>query len=461
LVERVIRERKLVELTFVQRRPRDHWRRLRFVVDQARAFVEAGGASLGDFVSWAQLQTDENATVIETPAPEPDDDAVRILTIHGSKGLEFPIVVLAGLSSKPNMSGPSVQFGVDRPEVAVGPKGRRFATPGFAALADAASDADEHEAKRLLYVAATRARDHLAISLHHSAKGPSRSSAAAALWQASHEAAAGWWREAAIADQLALPVDVPLGAFEPMSDDQRDAWLRAHEALLAAADRRRVWAATALAGETDDLEPVEAPLSRADDPASPPIPLRRGGTALGRAVHAVLQSVDLDEPRDIAPLAAVYAAAEGLAGGDVAVEVERLVAGALDSPVVREARSAAAKRRWREVYVGAPVGSDGPDGSAAVVVEGYIDLLFEDGRGELVVVDYKTDHAITPEEAAEVAKRYRLQAGAYALAVEEVLRRPVTRAVLVFCGRDGAVEHEIDDLPAAVEHARAVALGSG
>ena len=113
LVERVIRERKLVELTFVQRRPRDHWRRLRFVVDQARAFVEAGGASLGDFVSWAQLQTDENATVIETPAPEPDDDAVRILTIHGSKGLEFPIVVLAGLSSKPNTAGPSVQFGVD------------------------------------------------------------------------------------------------------------------------------------------------------------------------------------------------------------------------------------------------------------------------------------------------------------------------------------------------------------
>ncbi len=49
LVERVIRERKLVELTFALRRPRDHWRRLRFVLDQARAFVEVGGASLGDF----------------------------------------------------------------------------------------------------------------------------------------------------------------------------------------------------------------------------------------------------------------------------------------------------------------------------------------------------------------------------------------------------------------------------
>ena len=47
-----------------------------------------------------------------------------------------------------------------------------------------------------------------------------RSSAAAALWQASHEAAAGWWREAAIADQLALPVDVPPAV---RADDRRPA----------------------------------------------------------------------------------------------------------------------------------------------------------------------------------------------------------------------------------------------
>ena len=239
LVEQVVRERKLVELTFVQRRPRDHWRRLRFVIDQARAFVEAGGASLGEFVAWANLQADEQATVIETPAPEPDDDAVRILTIHGSKGLEFPIVVLAGLGSKPNISGPSVHFGESGPEVAIGPKDGRFATPGHAALAEAASEADEHEAKRLLYVAATRARDHLVVSLHHSAKGPSGRSAAAVLWNASHESAAGWWRAASIADQLTLPVDVPSAGFVPMEADERDRWLRDRQALLTASERRQ------------------------------------------------------------------------------------------------------------------------------------------------------------------------------------------------------------------------------
>ena len=48
-----------------------------------------------------QQQADERARVVESVAPEPDDDALRILTIHGSKGLEFPIVVLAGLSTQP------------------------------------------------------------------------------------------------------------------------------------------------------------------------------------------------------------------------------------------------------------------------------------------------------------------------------------------------------------------------
>src|SRR6476646_8117740 len=170
-VELVIRERQLIELTFALRRPRDHWRRLRFVLDQARAFVEAGGASLGDFAAWAQLQSDEGAMVVETPAPEPDDDAVRILTIHGSKGLEFPIVVLAGLSSAGRDVGPVVLYGEDGPEVAIGPRDARFATPGYAELEARAGDADLHEGHRLLYVAATRARDHLVVGLGHSEKG--------------------------------------------------------------------------------------------------------------------------------------------------------------------------------------------------------------------------------------------------------------------------------------------------
>ena len=447
LVERVIRERKLVELTFAQRRPRDHWRRLRFVLDQSRAFVEAGGASLGDFVAWAQLQTDESATIVEAPAPEPDDDAVRILTIHGSKGLEFPIVVLAGLSSTGTSNGPRVHFGDERPEVAMGARERRFATPGYEALADEAADAERHEAKRLLYVAATRARDHLVVGVHHAEKGPSKDSPAAVLWRATVDAAAGWWREAPLAEQLALPV-APPASFTPMTASARQAWVDERDARIASAARRRVWSATAVAGDhdTDAVEPVPARGGADDEPDGLPAPLVRGGTALGRAVHAVLQTVELggrDDVEAIASAARVRAAVENVDTDEVVARVRA----ALASPVVVEAASAT--RRWREVYVSAPVAGAG----SSVLLEGYIDLLFEDERGELVVVDYKTDRF-----SDDTAAHYAVQLAAYAVALEATGQR-VGRAVLVFTSHDGPVEHVVADLPAAMARARAVLAG--
>ena len=60
LVERVVRDLRLVELTASQRRPRDHWRRLRFVVDQSRAWCDSGGSGLGSFVTWAVRQMDDD-----------------------------------------------------------------------------------------------------------------------------------------------------------------------------------------------------------------------------------------------------------------------------------------------------------------------------------------------------------------------------------------------------------------
>ncbi|MBK5222942.1 MAG: UvrD-helicase domain-containing protein, partial [Acidimicrobiia bacterium] len=96
LVERVIRERHLMEIATGSTRPRDVWRRLRFVADQARAYADAEGGTLRDFLEWTDLQADESARVSETILPETDDDAVRVMTIHASKGLEFPIVAVAG-----------------------------------------------------------------------------------------------------------------------------------------------------------------------------------------------------------------------------------------------------------------------------------------------------------------------------------------------------------------------------
>lgn len=180
LVDRIIRELRLVELTAELRRPRDHWRRLRFLVDQARAFCDAGGSGLSDFVAWAVDQIESEADVLEAVVPEADDDAVRILTVHGSKGLEFPVTIVAGLGVGPR-SGADVLWGGPRPEVRL--KARVLETASYAAQQTAEKALDQAEAVRLLYVAATRAKDYLLLGCYHKPVGHGYGSHAQQLWR--------------------------------------------------------------------------------------------------------------------------------------------------------------------------------------------------------------------------------------------------------------------------------------
>jgi ATP-dependent exoDNAse (exonuclease V) beta subunit len=105
--------------------------------------------------------------------------------------------------------------------------------------------------------------------------------------------------------------------------------------------------------------------------------------------------------------------------------IASLCRSALASDIVQRA---AARQHWREVYVGVPYGD--------AVLEGYIDLLYRDDDG-LVVVDYKTDAWETEADLAGKVERYRVQLDAYALAVETVLDEKVVRSELLFLATTG------------------------
>ena len=61
LLGRISADRRAMELGFAEGRPRDVWRRLRFVIDQARAWSEATGGNLRQYLRWVSLQTAEGA----------------------------------------------------------------------------------------------------------------------------------------------------------------------------------------------------------------------------------------------------------------------------------------------------------------------------------------------------------------------------------------------------------------
>jgi ATP-dependent exoDNAse (exonuclease V) beta subunit len=568
ITDRVLGERRLLELAFAENRHRDTWRRLRRAADQARAFSDSTGGTLRGFLRWVDMQRGEGARVVEALAAETDDDAVRIMTVHAAKGLEFPFVVVAGYSgtTAPSRGSRSSELAFPGGGGAFGKLGGRVRSMGSDLVSASEALHEFHEDIRKLYVACTRAEDYLAVSLYRTGRRPPswtdlpvaealpRMTLAELLAHTVAEvvdpqpartasaphpltvapAASGGGDEPAETPTESLPgfagalelagwtagrplEKLPPGASpfgpeagsaggdreprrpgagtpaEPRAGAPRVAtpprlqWERERAALWQRAARSPVVAASAVAapaveGTGDSAEPVGPTAGRTavDVPSAAPdgsagraprgaaaprgVPdgglnkdeidedapvWRRGryGTALGRAVHAVLQTMSFDASgEEVAASAERCAAAEGV--NHLADDVANRARNALDAPVIREAAGCG---HWREIYAATEV--------EGRLLEGFIDLLYEAPDGSFVVVDYKTHDS---DERPDLGQKpgYRLQIAAYALMIGEATGREVSRCVFVFLGPGSVHEVQVDDLPEAVEEVRS-ALAAG
>ena len=238
LIERIVRDRRVMTLAFAAPRARDVWRRIRFLVDQARLFEASQSTDLVEFVAWSDLQRSDMARVHEPLLPESDDHAVRIMTMHGAKGLEFPITVLSGLTTEIGRRRTGIRALWEGDEVHVSVR-KKVASQGFDRRADLEEEMDADEKLRLLYVACTRARDHLLIAAHHNVD-TKRETFARMLWNASAEVDPTLW------EQVEEPEDrtAPERRTPPASDDAfvavraaEEAWRAERGGVLARARR--------------------------------------------------------------------------------------------------------------------------------------------------------------------------------------------------------------------------------
>jgi ATP-dependent exoDNAse (exonuclease V) beta subunit len=449
LLERIVQERAVIEIGALTGRFRDVARRVRFLVDQARAYTDAVGGTLRDYLAWAEMQGAEGARVVESVVPETDDDAARIMTIHGAKGLEFPIVICSGMTTQAQIASRGV-------DVLFPPAGgyevkmvKGVQTAEFELHKPIDEQMGFHEKLRMLYVACTRARDHLVVSVHRKVRTLNAGDRphwthAELLWEAAEHAQ---WTDAGAALAAAPFRDSAVTPAEAIAPIDPDEWAGEYERAHDRGNRRGFVSATALAHR---LELVPAGVPTAIDPGLakdardlelPPWNKGRYGTAIGRAVHGTLQTVDLGTGAEIDATAAAQAAAEGVLGHEQTIA--DLARAALACPTVQRA---AARAHWRETYVAVPF--------EGITLEGYVDLVYRDDDG-LVVVDYKTD-SVDAETRAERVTQYRIQASAYALAIAEATGEPVVRGVLCFLDPEGATEVVVTgaDLAAAVGEVR-------
>jgi ATP-dependent exoDNAse (exonuclease V) beta subunit len=455
LLGRLVDERRMLEVAADTPRARDAWRRLRFIVDQARAWTEAEHGATRGYLAWAARQGAETARVTEAVLPETDDDTLRLMTVHAAKGLEFPIVILSGMSSMPG----GAHGGID---VLWPPDGCEFKlraevqTGDFDLAKPIDEQMDHHERLRLLYVACTRARDHLVVSLHRKTRASTPTPEDRN--RTSAELLAGACVDAP--NQTTLPeAPADVDTAQDRSTRQIDPptpfgqWQEGIVAVREHAARSAAVSASQLEGSPEIAAPAAGPTHWPGEPIDPGLakdarnlelpPWNKGryGTAVGRAVHAVLQTVNLATGEGLNGAVQAQVLVEGVT--QEAEVVAQLAHSALHSYTVQRA---AARPHWRETYVGTVIGDR--------VLEGFVDLLYRDDDG-LVIVDYKTD-AVPMSALDQRVAFYRPQLAAYAAAIQAATGERAVRCILIFLSPHGTIERQVDDIADAVKQVKAL-----
>src|SRR6185437_15852189 len=107
LVRRVAERARLVEFALTTPGGEQGAANLLAIVEDARLFSAAGGGGLRAFIRYLRGAMSEEQIEIEATVAEETDDVVRIMTMHGAKGLEYPIVALANIGGQEhNQSSP-------------------------------------------------------------------------------------------------------------------------------------------------------------------------------------------------------------------------------------------------------------------------------------------------------------------------------------------------------------------
>ncbi len=435
------------------------------LIEQARGFDRSGVFSLADYL--AQLaqfvagQPDEAlaATHRET------SDVVRLMTIHKSKGLEFPVVVVPDLERRGRASTTSVAYEPDLgPLVAARDAAGEPLPGGLDLYKFIEREEDEAEATRLLYVATTRAADYLILSSGVKQPGQAESGWRELLARR-FDLDSGQLR-AELPDGFGVPqikvtVEEPPLAAEAASQRRRpdlskviqrvervaaeEAGRKSQSAAPIAPDAaaRRMFSFSRLSGV---LRARELEVHAIDEDDAAPAPASQSeALELGTLVHAALAQLDFAAPGDLAALVRRHAAARAEQS-----DTQQQIADAVDmlSRFVRSPRAAelaAARDLHAELeflLAWPPDGTAGTDaGPLSCTLEGVIDCLYQDAAGAWHVLDYKTNR-VPAKGVAHAAAAYEMQMLLYGLAVEQILHVPPASLVLHFL-RPG-VEHRFE-----------------
>ena len=465
--------------------------------DEAVRFESGGHRGLMAFLLHLSRMAENGVAV---PVPGSETGGVRILSIHKSKGLEFPVVLVCGLDRKFNETDAKATI-LFHPELGLGPKrtdrarGLRYTTIARDAVSLRLRRQLRAEEMRLLYVAMTRAEHKLILFSAVNGLGGQLSTLAGQAQcpppprqMASARSMSDWVLTPVLCRRDSAPLweslDVPrpqfpadegypwdirllsgadcehpqglgggsaqteAGAQPPDDLAERLSWRYPHQSCAAIPSKLT---ATQLKGREKDAEAAENAVELR--PAAPQTTLRRpvfeGQRPLtpaqrGTALHMVMQYLNYDRTGSLR---------------EISDEVARLVTGQYITPQQGEAvnpvdilgffqsglgqrlrRSQRVEREFKfSLLAPATDYYDEAEQGEEVLLQGVVDCWFVEADGTVTVVDFKTDR-VTEHTVARRAGEYRPQLDAYTRALSQAAGVTVGRRCLWFF----SVCHEVE-----------------
>jgi ATP-dependent exoDNAse (exonuclease V) beta subunit len=440
LCERILTEYDYDLAVLAQWDGRRRYANLRKLARLARSYEELRGPDIEGFVRFVRELGTVGASELEAVAEEEGTDVIRLLTIHGAKGLEFKVVVVAdagrhGASRDADeiLCLPDGRLGF---RVADPATGKRRPTSDYEEVKEVEQEASEAERRRLYYVAMTRAIDRLIVS---GSIDPERAG--------DESTPIGWvlgrLEATELDDAAGGPVEIErdgarlvlrldrFGGEEPLlpaqaADQEQLALFAVENGKVAISDapklpelipipeppenqvRRLSYSALALfelcsyrfyAERIVGLRETKPFRGEGDGDGA------LAATEIGDAVHVLLEGLDLASPRPPDDLAESVRARYPLATDDEVTRIRGLVEDYCESEIARRLvglEGATVERSFAFEHDG-------------VLLHGRLDV-FHEANGRALVVDYKTNVLEDASPAEVVEREYGLQRLVYALA---------------------------------------------
>lgn len=442
---------KLPEIMSVGRKGRERTENLRLLLHYARSIARPG-----DFLAVMKHIERNKLEMPQAQVKEQENKSVKLMTIHSSKGLQFPVVFLCGTNASPNKSDSYRSFIFDR-EKGVGisvcdyDKSVKGETAAHLLLSESCTDKVLGEELRLLYVAMTRAEEKLIVTASNTVTEKN----AAAMDD-------GNWKTLGAEDSylkfITSRLTINPSAFycslirssENISEEVLEQLeLRDGEAcskldtklLKKRLDYKYPYekavstpaklTATALGINAEGIDsPTEESTVSTAFYMGLPVFMKKNRPLTpkerGDIYHKAMQFLDFNAHSAEQELGRLEEAGILTKEERTAVKVSEIQS-FLDSPIAR--RAAASKEVFREFPVFTTVnltGYENPEQSDLSFVQGIADMFFVE-EGEIVLVDYKTNRNTSAEK---LKKEYEGQLRIYKKALEEMIGLKVKGCVL-------------------------------